>query len=350
MNAHSLDIESINYRRRSVRSTMLQVMVALLPGTALYAYLISSSVLSNIVIACLAALGTEALILILRGRKLLPALGDGSTLLAAWLLALCLPPSLPGSHVIIGAITMVALGKHLFGGLGHNPFNPAMVAYAVLLVSFPVTMTDWQFESPYQTVNTPGWDAVSSATPLDRLRELKLNSDLKTPDAGSSTSALSLQNKLEQHKQLEKIETQITQSIWGWLSASWLLGGLYLLAIRVISWHIPLSVLATLALIYLVMGFAESPTLLSLLPAMLSGSLIFGAFFIATDPVTAATSPLGKLLYGCGIGIFTFVIRENSVYPEGFAFAVLLMNMCVPLIDRTITSSNRSGKLPNRTS
>lgn len=332
---------------------MAQVMVALLPGTALYAYLISTDVLSNIVIACLAALATEACILTLRGRKLLPALGDGSTLLAAWLLALCLPPSLPGGHVVIGAITMVALGKHLFGGLGHNPFNPAMVAYAVLLVSFPVTMTDWQFESSYQSVNTPAWDAVSSATPLDRLRELKLSSDLNTPDAGSSASVIDLMNTAEQHEQheqLKNIEKQITRSVWGWLSASWLVGGLYLLAIRIISWHIPVSVLATLALIYTVMGFAESSILLSPISAMLSGSLIFGAFYIATDPVTAATSPLGKLIYGCGIGIFTFVIREYSVYPEGFAFAVLLMNMCVPLIDRTITSSARSGKLPNRTS
>lgn len=342
MSAFSLDTQAVGHRRRTVRSTMIQVMVALLPGTALYAYLLSPDVLVNIAIACTTAFCSEALILLLRRRDLIPSLGDGSILLAAWLLALCVPPSLPASQLIIGVVAMVALGKHLFGGLGHNPFNPAMVAYAVLIVSFPVTMTDWQIDNHYQSANTPEWDGVSSATPLDRLRSIRLTDKTQQPAIEVSTN----EHQARVISDSRKLRGQlITESAWVWLSIAWLIGGIYLLLIRIISWHIPISVLGTLALLYAGVGILSSSALLPVGPALLSGALIFGAFFIATDPVSAATSNLGKLIYGIGIGILTFVIRENGVYPEGFAFAVLLMNICVPLIDHLITSSTTNTKL-----
>ena len=320
---------------------MIQVMIALVPGTALYAYLLSPEVLVNIAIACVAALCTEAAILLLRKRDMIPTLGDGGIILAAWLLALCVPPSLPANQIIIGVVIMVALGKHLYGGLGHNPFNPAMVAYAVLIVSFPVTMTDWQLDNHYQSKGTPNWDAVTSATPLDRLRTIRLTTRLQQPATEPSTN----QTQTTTGSRI-KAGQLITDSAWAWLNVAWLAGGLYLLFIRVISWHIPISVLGTLALLYAAAGAVSSSVLLPAGPALLSGALIIGAFFIATDPVSAATSNLGKLIYGSGIGVLTFVIRENSVYPEGFAFAVLLMNICVPLIDHFITSSTRAVKLP----
>ncbi len=343
MSTFSLDTHALGHRKRTVRSTMMQVMLALLPGTALYAFLLSPEVLVNIAIACVTGLCTEAAILLLRKRDLIPTLGDGSILLAAWLLALCLPPSLPASQIIIGVVIMVTLGKHLFGGLGHNPFNPAMVAYAVLIVSFPVTMTDWQIDNHYQSPDTPGWDAVTSATPLDRLRTIRLTTQLQQPGTDPSLNQLQNQASTDSRKQAGQL---ITESVWVWLSVAWLAGGLYLLYIRVISWHIPVSVLGSLALLYWAVGAESSSTLLPAGPAILSGALVIGAFFIATDPVSAATSNLGKLIYGSGIGVLTFVIRENSVYPEGFAFAVLLMNICVPLIDHLITSSTTTVKLP----
>ena len=343
MSAFSLDTHVVRHRRRTVRSTMIQVMVALVPGTVLYAYLLNPAVLANIAIACTTSLCTEAIILMLRKRDLMPALGDGSILLAAWLLALCVPPSLPASQLVIGVVIMVTLGKHLFGGLGHNPFNPAMVAYAVLIVSFPVTMTDWQIDDHHQSVNTPAWDAVTSATPLDRLRNIRLTVEIQQHDTDLSTNQLNTQASSDSRKQAGQL---VTESVWAWLSVAWLAGGIYLLLIRVISWHIPVSVLGTLALLYAAVGVLSSSALLPAGPALLSGALIIGAFFIATDPVSAATSNLGKLIYGCGIGVLTFVIRENSVYPEGFAFAVLLMNICVPLIDHLITSSSTTPKLP----
>ncbi len=365
----TLDTGSVAYRRRTVTSIMLHVIAALIPGIALYALLLDHRILFNLLIACGTALLFECLFVWLRRRAVLPTLKDASVVLAAILLVLSVPQSLPIWQLIFGVFIMCALGKHVFGGLGHNPFNPAMVAYAVLIVSFPLTMTQWTTELGFLDVdhNTivkadnelhakaplNAWDGVSGATPLDRLdamqreytREFKSSPGVTdvpdeegaqvdnntpfptTPDTGT------IINDETSHQAAQLI----LQSDWLWISCAWLAGGLYLLFMRVISWRIPVALLTSVWVLYLLYGLGSSGPVLPASVALFSGAIMLGAFFIATDPVSAATSDPGKLVYATGIGMLCFVIREFSAYPEGIAFAVLLMNMCVPLIDYAFT-------------
>ncbi|MFT6878088.1 MAG: electron transport complex protein RnfD [Granulosicoccus sp.] len=366
------NIQGISFlarRKRSVRTVMLHVMVALAPGTLLYTLLLDVRILANLAIASIVALCCEYVCLRLRKKPVLASLSDGSILLAAWLLVLCLPPSLPTWQIIVGAFVLVTLGKHVFGGLGQNPFNPAMVAYAFLLVSFPVTMTSWELNQAVSIVRTTSglietsvssdlinnfttslndWDGVTGATALDRLKELKRSSPLtdKTNQTSQSEEISLPDAKNTLRIRYELASDWILNSPWTWTSIAWLLGGLYMLMTRIITWHIPTSVLVAISSYYAIAHLTGSGMGLPIVPALLSGGIILGAFFIATDPVSAAASRQGQIIYGFGIGILVVVIREFSVYPEGVAFAVLLMNMCVPLID--YLSTGKQGTLTSR--
>lgn len=342
MTLTTLDTRSLGVGKRSTRSIMLQVMLALIPGTLLYALLISSDIIINLVIASLSALVFEAVMLALRKRSVLITVSDGSIVLAAWLLVLCVPPALPAWQLVLGIFIMCSLGKHMFGGLGHNPFNPAMVAYAVLLVSFPSTMTHWSpANAASQSISVNQWDTVTGATPLDRIRNIKraMHNDAQIIESVSEFAPTTPTRTAIEHTHVseQSLSQIVLSSHWLWINTGWLLGGLFLLFRRIISWHIPVSIVATLTILYATIGAWSSAMVLPVFPAVFSGAVLLGAFFIATDPVSAATSNRGKLLYGIGIGVLCFVIREYSVYPEGFAFAVLLMNICVPLLDHIFT-------------
>lgn len=351
MNPPWLDTTSLSHQRTSVRGIMFKVVLALLPGTVAYACFIHTQILINVLIACSSALIIESLILRLRQRAILTTINDGSIVVAAWLLTLCLPPTLPHWQLVTGVFVMCTLGKHVFGGLGHNPFNPAMVAYTILIISFPVDMTHWQTDqgifdklNATQSDNQSGsteqetqWDGLTQATPLDRLRQTRREN---AASAGLDGSSVSSQASIA-------ASDQVFETNWFPVTMGWLIGGLYLLLTRVITWHIPVSVLFSLTIVYSVYGFWAAPGALGPVSALFSGAIVFGAFFIATDPVSSATSNVGKLIYGAGIGILCFVIREFSAYPEGFAFAVLLMNICVPLIDYSTTRST-AGVLSHR--
>jgi len=305
---------------------MLSVMLALVPGIIAYIYFISPLVLINAVFAVVAAIMLEAFACRLRGRNVMLQIQDASIALAALLLALAVPPMIPLWQLLVGVAIMVILGKHVYGGLGHNPFNPAMVGYAALLISFPQSMTFWLNPFVLESHNLPdlfqakltldivtsnpqiAWDAITQATPLEHIRSLK---------AQSQPIALS------------DLLRQTIESGWCWVNLGFLTGGLFLLYKRVIQWHIPVSVIAG----FILWSSLFSQQALPLHLSLFSGSLMLGAFFIATDPVSAASSKRGRLIFGFGIGSLCFVIREYGGYPEGFAFAVLLMNLCVPLID-----------------
>jgi len=311
---------------------MRSVMWALVPGTLLSAWLFGDGVLVNVLLGVATALASEALALRLRRRPIGATLGDGSAALAGWLLALCVSPTLPGWQLALGVAIAILLAKHVFGGIGHNPFNPAMVGYAVLLISFPQTMNAWP-ERVLQPLpglssgsggssgpatappasGTPDWDALTRQTPLSAWRTARLDDGpgLQGPAAAPRPPG--------QRPAL--------------VAVAWLLGGLWLLAHRTIAWHIPLSVLGSLALCELVAGVAGATTI-GPVAALFSGAAMLGAFFIATDPVSAAASARGRLVYGAGIGVITFAIRSTGGWPEGIAFAVLLMNGAVPMIDR----------------
>ena len=328
MSRATVDVSSVTSKPRSVQWIMVQVSLALIPGTCLYAILISAHVVKNILIAAAAALVCEALCMWLRKLSVTLALSDGSVILAATLLALAVPPTLPSWQLVIGTTVLVLLGKQVFGGLGHNPFNPAMVAYAFLLISFPVTMTTWDL--PGAEHIDVEWSAITMATPLDYMRSI---------DITGTTNSIIPTN--------DQITNLIFDTPWPIIALGWLLGGIYLISRRIISWHIPSSVLLSIFLLYISQNLLVDEVSLPAFPAIFTGAIIFGAFFIATDPVTAARSKTGQLLFGTGVGILCFFIREYSAYPEGFAFAILLMNMTVPLIDRLDAVFKKKTAIPS---
>ena len=315
----------------NVSKVMLQVSFALVPGTIALSWFFGWGVLVNISVAILTAWLSEAFVLLLRKKPILRTLQDNSTLLSAWLLALALPPLAPWWLVVIGTAFAIIFAKQLYGGLGFNPFNPAMIGYVVLLISFPLEMTQWL--SPrmlatnfldlsqilqiqlFNQLPAGGWDALSGATPLDKIKtDLGL---LKTvPEIIQDPLFGAFAGK-------------------GWLAVNllYLLGGTYLLFRRIITWHTPVAMLTALFIVSLVFHLIDSDRYSSPLLQLFSGAAILGAFFIATDPVSSCTSNKGKLVYGAGIGIFTYLIRTWGGYPDGIAFAVLFMNLSAPFID-----------------
>ena len=300
---------------------MRQVLYATLPGLAVLTWLFGYGTLINLAWAILVALASEALVLKLRGRNIRFYLGDYSAVVTAVLLALALPPTAPWWLTLIGVSFSIIVAKQLYGGLGMNPFNPAMVGYVLLLISFPVAMTQWiaPHEAPALAqswqlfLGQGGADAFSGATPLDTFRTW-------AGDAEALASKAILDGALAGHG-------------WDWVNVAFLAGGLYLLWRRIITWHIPVGVLAGLGLTALPFWLADPVRYASPLFHLFSGAAMFGAFFIATDPVSAATSRLGRLIYGTLIGVLVWVIRSHGGYPDALAFAVLLMNLSAPTID-----------------
>ena len=315
---------------KSLRQLMINVLVALIPGTLAYAWFFGPGVLVNIFIAVIFALILEALVLQLRHKPIKPHLTDFSAVVSAWLFALCLPMHSPWWLVVIGiGFTMIA-GKHVYGGLGFNPFNPAMVGYVALLISFPKEMTTWYLPGvisaeslgladsiayALELADIQQWDALSSATPLDQYK-----TGLK-------------QNLLAIDIRQSPVFGSIAGVGWDWIAGGWLIGGIWLLITRTIYWHIPTAVLTGLGATAIIFYLISPESVASPVFHLFAGSIIIGAFFIATDPVTAATTNMGRIYYGLMIGILVYIIRNWGGYPDGVAFAVLLANMCVPLID-----------------
>lgn len=318
--------------KTSVSIVMLKVLLALVPGIAAYAWVYGTGILITLTLASVTALLSEAIVLRLRNRPIKPFLMDGSALVTAWLLALSLPPLAPWWLIVTGTLFAIVVGKQLYGGLGYNPFNPAMVGYAVLLISFPVFMTQWpaplsladaqlgfvdqlQFIFLRELPPNLAIDAISSATPLDYLKtQLTLEHDIPG---------------IIQSEIFGNLGTRGGEIVFG----AYLLGGLYLLQQRIISWHIPVAFLGTLALMAGIFHFADSSHYADPVFHLFSGAAMFCAFFIATDPVSGPTTPKGKLIFAAGVAVLTYLIRTFGGYPDGVAFAVLLMNICVPLID-----------------
>ena len=311
---------------------MLRVVYALIPAIAVYAWLFGWGVIINLLLATVTALASEAVMLRLRHRPLSPFLKDGSALVTALLLGIAIPPLAPWWLIVIGTAFALVFGKHLYGGLGFNPFNPAMVGYVMLLISFPREMTTWAapLSISGQTLSLSqnlGWifnstlpagvtlDSLTSATVLDTLKtQLNLNQNIHQISANPIFGAMG-------------------GTGWQWINIAILGGGLWLIYKKIISWHVPVAMLGSLALIALVFFAIDPNHHASPLFHLMSGGAMLGAFFIATDPVSGATSIKGRLWFGAGVGILTYVIRSWGGYPDAVAFAVLLMNMAAPTID-----------------
>ena len=301
---------------------MRQVLLALVPGAAVLTWLFGWGVLINLGFAIVAALATEALILKIRGKAIGFYLADYSAVVSAALLALSIPPLAPWWLTLIGVISAIILAKHLYGGLGMNPFNPAMVGYVILLVSFPVDMTSWiaPGEAPDLLTSLQVFigahaspDALSGATPLDTFRTWAGDAEMLAAEP--------------------ILHGAFAGMGWEWVNVAFLIGGLYLLGRGVIQWHIPAGVLGGLAIIALPFWLWDPVRFASPLFHLFSGAAMIGAFFIATDPVSAATSRGGRIIYGALIGILVWVIRSIGGYPDAMAFAVLLLNLAAPTID-----------------
>jgi len=312
----------------SVSQVMIQVCVALIPGIAAYAWLVGPAILVQLVIATLAALAAEAVMLHLQKKPQAIFLSDGSAIVTAWLIALTFPPLAPWWLVATGTAFAIVVAKHLYGGLGQNPFNPAMVAFAVCIVAFPALMSQWPnvgLELPFvDQVNVilglaPRVDALSGATPLDAMKTA-----LKLGD-GSLDVAKLLAN--------QDIYGNFAGRGWEWVAAGYLLGGLWLWQRKLITWHVPVAFIGALLAISGALWLYQPAQFASPLFHLFSGGAMIGAFFIATDPVSGCTTPRGKLIFGAGAGLLAYIIRVFGGYPDGVAFAVLLMNLCAPLID-----------------
>jgi len=251
--------------RSSVRRVMLQVLLALLPGIAAYVWLIGPGIVVQLVIATLTALAGEAFMLALRRKRLALFLSDGSAIVTAWLIALSFPPLAPWWLIVVGTLLAIVVAKHLYGGLGQNPFNPAMVAFAACIVSFPALMSQWP----------------ALGLKLDFLEQLQIIAGLR----------------------------------------------------KIITWQAPVAFIGGLTLLAGILWAWNPQQFANPVFHLFSGGALLGAFFIVTDPVSGCTTPRGKLIFGLLAGLLAYIIRVFGGFPDGVAFAVLLMNLCVPLID-----------------
>jgi electron transport complex protein RnfD len=307
---------------------MRLVLWATLPGLVALTHFFGFGTLVNILWGCVVALACEAAALRLRKRPIGFYLNDASALVTATLLGIALPPYAPWWLILVGVAFAILVAKHLYGGMGYNPFNPAMVGYVVLLISFPLEMTTWAAPTGINQAGTPGLlqalqacfmpasvDVSTMATPLDLLKQ---NKSLLVEDLWAQNPQFGRWAGLG----------------WEWANIGFLAGGLWLLYKRIFTWHAPVSMLASLALLSAIFyDGGSSASAGSPLFHLLGGATMFGAFFIVTDPVTSAVSNRGRLVYGAAIGALVFIIRAWGNYPDAIAFAVLIMNFAAPFVD-----------------
>jgi len=306
---------------------MMGVVIALAPALAASIWYFGLGAIIVTLVSVVSCVAVEYLIqkFILKTK---PSVSDGSAIVTGLLLAFNVPSNLPVHIIIIGAIVSIGIAKMTFGGLGNNPFNPALVGRVFLLISFPVQMTSWPVPSGFNTSYT---DAVTGATPLAIMSE-----GIRNGEAVST-----LMEQIPSHMQL----------FYGYMGGSMgeiaalalILGGLYMIWRKIITWHIPVTILLTVAVFTGILWAADPMKYPDPLFHLLTGGLMLGAIFMATDYVTSPMTVKGKVIYGIGIGVITVLIRNWGAYPEGVSFAILIMNAFVPLLNMYI-KPKRFGK------
>lgn len=298
----SLNSSPHDFKDTSVPKIMWTVVLALLPATAMSIYYFRFNAIILIIACVLTALVTEIVINLIKKQPI--TINDGSAAITGLLLALTLPPTLPVTSAILGSIFAIAIGKQVFGGLGYNIFNPALLGRAFLQASFPVAMTTWQ--TPFIA-----FDGVTAATPLGSFKFEGIHTSLLPLLTGNTGGSLG--------------ET---------CAIAVILGGAVLLVMKYADWRIPLAFLGTVFLLSGVFWLVDGSSYANPLFHLLSGGLLLGAFFMATDMVTSPITPRGSWIFGFGAGVLVIVIRFFGGLPEGVMYSILLMNAISPLINR----------------
>ena len=304
----------------SVRGIMLDVIIALTPAMLAATYFFGWHAIRLLLVCVIGCVATEAACRKLMGRNL--AIDDLSAVVTGILLAFNLPPSLPTGYALFGCVVAIAIAKQVFGGIGYNPFNPALIARVALLVSFPAAMTRWHSPLNPDRWTSLGWiDAATTATPLDLV---------KTAVTSGETLPFSWDGSMAMRFFVGNMDGCI-----GEVSAlALLLGAAYLLWRRCISWHIPGTYIATVAILAGMLRVINPSANMPLTFHLLAGGLMLGALYMATDMTTSPLTKRGQIIYGIGCGLLTMVIRRWGGYPEGVSFAILLMNAVTPLINQ----------------
>lgn len=322
-----------------IRSIMLTVVLALLPATGWGLFVFGWPALFMFFSTVLSALFFEAMCLKLMGRPVRATLADGSALLTGWLIALTLPPWAPWWLGATGAFIGIVVGKQVFGGLGQNLFNPAMLARVALLISFPLEMTSWVHPTTIFAQAAPSFESAWA---------IVFNGQMPADGMTGATALGWIKTEFSQGRGVSQAlageEWGLLRSLLGWTRGSLgevstlltALGGLWLLRGKVITWHIPFSMLGTVALLASIFTLIDGERYPGPLFHLCSGALMLAAFFIATDYVTSPNSQTGQLIFGAGCGLLVYVIRTFGGYPEGVGFAVLLMNSVTPVIDHYV--------------
>ena len=312
----------------SVQKNMYGVLIALIPAFLVSLYFFGLGALIVTATSVAACLFFEWAIVKFLMKKPATTICDGSAVITGVLLAFNLPSNLPIWIIILGALFAIGVGKMSFGGLGNNPFNPALAGRVFLLLSFPVQMTSW----PVVGQLTAYTDATTAATPLNLMKQIAGGNIEALKDLPSSFDLLIGNNG----------------GCLGEVSALALLLGLaYMLWKKIITWHIPISILATVFVFSGIMHLVDPELYVSPVLQLLTGGLMLGAIFMATDYVTSPMSKKGMLIYGVCIGLLTVIIRLFGAYPEGMSFAILIMNAFTPLIN-TYCKPKRFGEVAKK--
>ena len=314
------------HQARDVRWLMWQVVIALAPAVVAAFLILGTGVLIQLAIACAAAAAGEWIAATLRGREPMHGIVDGSAFVMALIIALALPPYVHWSITASATLCASLIGKHAFGSTGHNVFNPAMVGYVFALVCWPRATNEWplspggDFIGPFEAVKVilfgTGFDAVSGATALDHLR--------------SNLMLMRMRSEFD----AEPVYGVVAGSGYEWIALAYLLGGLWLCWRGVVALRTPLAFCVALALAAGVMNIVDSDRYAGPLFHLFAGGTMLAAFFVVTDPVTSPTSARGLVIFAAAVAILTYILRVIGPYPDGIAFAVLILNAMAPLIDR----------------
>ena len=340
MNAHNEAAQRAApyaHDRSSVNRIMLQVCLALTPATLYGFYLFGIPAVLTFLSICLAAIATEALCLWLQGQSA-TRIKDASALLTGWLLAMSMPPWSPWWLCLGAGFFAIAIGKHIYGGIGQNVFNPAMLARVALLISFPVQMTTWVHITPLGSDAAPGlFESFAIFFELQPIPDGYTGATLLGAAKAAANGGSSITDLVTSSYSLSESFFGKTMGSLGETSELLILaGGLWLLRSRLISWHIPFAMLASTLLLSGLFYMVNHENYLSPWFHLTSGGVMLGAFFIATDYVTSPSTAAGKLIFGAGCGVVMYVIRAWGGFPEAVGFAVLFMNALTPLIDRVV--------------